>query len=126
MSEQTNMMTAAPAAPRKDLAGILQSDAMKGQWATVLPKCLTADRLAQWVDGRRGRPPLTFELRRDPGLILDVFAQEMPDKGFLFSFTDVTAERRAIEDISRAFIARLKQSHNKSVPTQGIAFAAHL
>lgn len=63
---------------------------------------MTADRLAQWVDGRRGRPPLTFELRRDPGLILDVFAQEMPDKGFLFSFTDVTAERRAIEDISRA------------------------
>lgn len=48
MSEQQqNMMTAAPAAPRKDLAGILQSEAMKGQWATVLPKCLTADRLAR-------------------------------------------------------------------------------
>ena len=63
---------------------------------------MTAERLAVWVDGRRGRPPLTFELRRDPGLILDVFAQEMPDKGFLFSFTDVTAERRAVEDMARA------------------------
>jgi signal transduction histidine kinase len=63
---------------------------------------MTADRLAAWVDGRGGRPPLTFELRRDPGLILDVFAQEMPDKGFLFSFTDVTAERRAVEDMARA------------------------
>jgi signal transduction histidine kinase len=45
---------------------------------------------------------VTFELRGDPGLILDVFAQEMPDKGFLFSFTDVTAERRAVEDMARA------------------------
>jgi len=63
---------------------------------------MTTGRLAEWVDGRRGRPPLTFELRRDPGLILDVFAQEMPDKGFLFSFTDVTAERRAVEDMARA------------------------
>jgi signal transduction histidine kinase len=63
---------------------------------------MTADRLGAWVDGRGGRPPVTFELRRDPGLILDVFAQEMPDKGFLFSFTDVTAERRAVEDMARA------------------------
>ncbi len=63
---------------------------------------MTAGRLSTWVDGRRGRPPLTFELRRDRGLILDVFAQEMPDKGFLFSFTDVTAERRAVEDMARA------------------------
>ncbi|MCF8512653.1 MAG: PAS-domain containing protein [Rhodobacteraceae bacterium] len=63
---------------------------------------MTAERLATWVDGRRGRPPITFELRRNPGLILDVFAQEMPDKGFLLSFTDVTAERRAVEDMARA------------------------
>lgn len=63
---------------------------------------MTAAQLGEWVDGRRGRPPLSFELRRDPGLILDVFAQEMPDKGFLFSFTDVTAERRAVEDMARA------------------------
>lgn len=63
---------------------------------------MTADRLAGWVDGRAGRPPLSFELRRDPALILDVFAQEMPDKGFLLSFTDVTAERQAIEDMARA------------------------
>ena len=63
---------------------------------------MTADRLAAWVGGRAGRPPLSFELRRDPALILDVFAQEMPDRGFLFSFTDVTAERQAVEDMARA------------------------
>ena len=63
---------------------------------------MTADGLTDWVDGRRGRPPLSFELRRDPALILDVFAQEMPDKGFLFSFTDVTAERQAVQDMARA------------------------
>ncbi len=63
---------------------------------------MTGEALAEWVDGRRGRPPLTFELRRDPALILDVYAQEMPDKGFLFSFSDVTAERQAVEDMARA------------------------
>lgn len=63
---------------------------------------MTGEALADWVEGKRGRPPLSFELRRDPGLILDVFAQEMPDRGFLFSFTDVTAERQAVEDMARA------------------------
>jgi two-component system, sensor histidine kinase len=58
--------------------------------------------LEDWVHGRKGRPPLKFELRRDPALVLDVFAQEMPDRGFLFSFTDVTAERQAVEDMARA------------------------
>lgn len=63
---------------------------------------MTAEALAIWVDGRAGRPPLRFQLRRDPGLVLDVFAQEMPDKGFLFSFTDITAERQAVEEMARA------------------------
>jgi len=35
-------------------------------------------------------------------MIMDVFAQAMPDGGFVMSFTDVTAERAAIEALSRA------------------------
>ncbi len=48
------------------------------------------------------RQPLSFEVRRGEGLILDVFAQEMPDRGFVMSFTDVTAERAAIDALSQA------------------------
>ena len=59
-------------------------------------------RLADWVDGRKGRPALNFEVRRGEGLMLAVFAQEMPESGFVMSFTDVTAERRAIAGLSRA------------------------
>lgn len=57
--------------------------------------------LEGWLALRWGRPPLSFEVRRG-GAILDVFAQEMPDGGFVMSFTDVTSERAAIEALSRA------------------------
>ena len=57
--------------------------------------------LEAWVRLRQTRPPLTFEVRQR-GMILDVFAQEMPDGGIVMSFTDVTAERVAIDALSRA------------------------
>ncbi len=63
---------------------------------------MTGARLSAWVHGPGPRPPLSFEVRRGEGLILDVFAQEMPDRGFVMSFTDVTAERAAIDGLSRA------------------------
>ena len=57
--------------------------------------------LEDWVRLRQTRPPLSFEVRQR-GMILDVFAQEMPDGGIVMSFTDVTAERAAIDALSRA------------------------
>jgi len=45
MSE--NMMTATGKKAPATLAEILQGDTMKQQWSVVLPKCLTADRLAR-------------------------------------------------------------------------------
>ena len=54
-----------------------------------------------WIRRPRGRPPLTFELRREDD-ILAVFAQEMPDGGFVMSFTDVTAERATLDALSQA------------------------
>ena len=63
---------------------------------------LDADLIDE-IDRRRGeRGALRFELRRDAEMILDVFAEGMPDGGFVMSFTDVTAERAAIEGLSRA------------------------
>ncbi len=64
---------------------------------------MTNGMLEDWVHGPKGRAPLSFEVRRNgDDMILAVFAQEMPDGGFVMSFTDVTAERAAIEALSRA------------------------
>jgi len=64
-----------------------------------------AERLAvlrDWVAQDPPRPPLRFELTRDADIVLDAFAQEMPGGGFVISFVDVSAERRAIAALSRA------------------------
>ncbi|MCF8486706.1 MAG: PAS-domain containing protein [Rhodobacteraceae bacterium] len=68
---------------------------------------MTDQMLDEWVhrprsEGGPMRAPLSFEVRRGAALILAVFAQEMPDGGFVMSFSDVTAERAAIEGLSRA------------------------
>lgn len=63
---------------------------------------MTLQELAGWVMATDSRQPLEFAVRRGEDLILDVFAQGMPDGGFVLSFTDVTAERAALEALSRA------------------------
>lgn len=52
-------------------------------------------RLATWVDRRDGRGALDLQFTTRNGIRLDAFGQEMPDRGFVVSFTDVTAEREA-------------------------------
>ncbi len=51
--------------------------------------------LARWVATPNSRLPLVLELTTRDGVYLDIFAQQMPDRGFVISFTDVTAEREA-------------------------------
>ena len=63
---------------------------------------MSAGQLMAWVQASGRRPPLEFEVRRGDDLILDIFAQGTPDGGFVLSFTDVTAERAALEALSRA------------------------
>ena len=58
--------------------------------------------LTRWVRSQTARKPLSFEIDRPGGPVLAVFAQEMPDRGFVMSFTDITAERAAIRAISDA------------------------
>ncbi|WP_342078192.1 PAS-domain containing protein [Yoonia sp. SS1-5] len=54
-------------------------------------------RLARWANHRSRRKPIAFEITRNDVQTLSVFAQEMPDRGFVISFTDVTAEREAAQ-----------------------------
>lgn len=60
------------------------------------------ERLIDWVGDTARREPLTMEITREDGAVLDLFAQETPDRGYVISFTDVTPERRAIEALHRA------------------------
>ena len=60
---------------------------------------MQAARLADWAMAPPGRSKLHFELRRGP-LILQADAEEMPDGGFVISFTDITPERDALAQLS--------------------------
>ncbi|MCC5993596.1 MAG: PAS-domain containing protein [Rhodobacteraceae bacterium] len=57
--------------------------------------------LTDWVNGPPERAPLRLEIKQDDGAILDLFAQAMPDQGFVISFNDLTKERRAIDEMHR-------------------------
>lgn len=58
--------------------------------------------LLAWVGTPGPRPPLRFDMTRAGDVVLDTFSQEMPDRGFVISVTDVTSERSAIAALSRA------------------------
>ncbi|MEO1291886.1 MAG: NahK/ErcS family hybrid sensor histidine kinase/response regulator, partial [Pseudomonadota bacterium] len=62
----------------------------------------TAAQLVRWVYGSPERQPMAVELRRYDDKILDAYCRTMPNGGFVISFTDVTAERRAIEAMHQA------------------------
>lgn len=61
-----------------------------------------AQRLADWVVSRKAERALRVELLRSDGLILEANCTLMPDGGFVASFTDVTAERKAREALREA------------------------
>lgn len=62
-------------------------------------KGVTPDELQKWVELGCDRLPLSFEISHGLDTVLDVFAQEMPDQGFVISFTDVSSERKAVRAI---------------------------
>ncbi|WP_119259194.1 hybrid sensor histidine kinase/response regulator [Shinella zoogloeoides] len=70
--------------------------------AITLGDGFSSEMLRQWIDGGLPRRPLSFEFTHASGIILDVFAQEMPGRGFVMSFADVTRERQAIHAMIRA------------------------
>ncbi len=60
------------------------------------------EELILWANRPDRREPLELELRRSDGATFDVFCQEMPDRGFVISFTDMTAERDAVAAMHHA------------------------
>ncbi|WP_050603770.1 PAS-domain containing protein [Ruegeria sp. 6PALISEP08] len=63
---------------------------------------ITEEDLLNWVRRKASRRPLQFQMHRGRSKILSVFAQQMPDRGFVISFTDVTAERKSAEALYEA------------------------
>ena len=61
---------------------------------------IKAELIRNWTRRQDGRPPLSFEISREGDFTLGVFAQEMPDRGFVISFTDLTNEREAVRALS--------------------------
>lgn len=53
-----------------------------------------------WVSSPRPSDPVSFELGVGGNRTLAVFAQRLPDEGFVVSLTDVTAERAALRALS--------------------------
>ncbi|MEM9797445.1 MAG: PAS-domain containing protein [Pseudomonadota bacterium] len=71
-----------------------------------------ADRLLSWASRRSYRGPISFSVTTHADRFLAIFAQEMPDGGFVMSFTDVTAEReaaQALADMNEALEARVEE-----------------
>jgi two-component system, sensor histidine kinase len=68
----------------------------------MFPDGVTPDVLLDWVNATDNRPPLRFEIRRGEDQTLDVFAEEMPDRGFVISFTDVSVARNAARALHEA------------------------
>lgn len=63
---------------------------------------LTPDDIASWVASTDRRAPLRFHMRSGGRKTLEVFARQMPDQGFVISFSDVTAERAAARALAHA------------------------
>ncbi|MDX8348920.1 PAS-domain containing protein [Cognatiyoonia sp. IB215446] len=59
------------------------------------------DRLLKWANRRTRRGRIAFEVTRGDFQTLSIFGQEMPDRGFVISFTDVTSEREAARALSK-------------------------
>jgi two-component system, sensor histidine kinase len=85
-------------------------DRLSGQIDVTGAFSLTS--LQEWVGLKTGRQPIEFEVKRGEKTILSVFGQEMPDQGFLLSFSDVTAERAAgstLTQMNEALERRVKE-----------------
>jgi signal transduction histidine kinase/CheY-like chemotaxis protein len=81
---------------------------------------MSAKEIEAWVNSEGDRRPLSFEIHRGRSHVLSVFAQEMPDRGFVISFTDVTAERQA----ARALVDAKEQLEQRvAVRTEELARA---
>jgi signal transduction histidine kinase/CheY-like chemotaxis protein len=52
-----------------------------------------------WATSDGLRQPVSFEVQRGDSIVLHIFGRAMPDRGFVISCTDVTAEREAAQKL---------------------------
>lgn len=90
--------------PRNRLRQGMHFDALLEQVRRqfIFPHGLSAYRLADWVRRVRRQDHFQMEVSRDGGQIYQIFAQELPDGGFVMSLSDVTAERQTLQALERA------------------------
>lgn len=90
--------------PRTRLRQGMHFDALLEQVRNqfIFPSGVSAYRLADWVRRVRRRDHLQLEVSREGGQVFEIFAQELPDGGFVMSLSDVTAERTAMTALARA------------------------
>ncbi|MCB5411272.1 hybrid sensor histidine kinase/response regulator [Pseudogemmobacter faecipullorum] len=69
---------------------------------TAFSDGFSPERLRAWIWQSGPCPPLSFEIEQPTGMVLAVYGQEMPGRGFVLSFTDVSRERLAIHSMLRA------------------------
>ena len=63
---------------------------------------VTAEKIMAWVNGDAGRSTISFEITIGQSRTLAVNAKEIPENGFVISFSDVSAERAAVRTIREA------------------------
>lgn len=75
-----------------------------------------ARAVSQWVRRRRPRPPMQVDLHYPGNTVVEAAFRAMPDQGFVVTFSDVTADRRAgralrqnREELAAEVEARTKQ-----------------
>ncbi len=90
--------------PRRRLRAGIHFDTLLEQVRDqfLFPSGLSAYRLSDWVRRARLRDHLRMELSREGGQVYELFAQELPDGGFVMSLADVTAERGALQALAQA------------------------
>ena len=62
----------------------------------------TSAEFLAWIDSNAERSPLNLQIHSGRSKILSVFAQEMPDRGFVISFTDITDETKSAKALVEA------------------------
>ncbi|MBE1283549.1 MAG: hybrid sensor histidine kinase/response regulator [Rhodobacteraceae bacterium] len=67
----------------------------------AFPDAATPIRVRDWVSGPQRRGALSFEITLGLDHTLAVFAQQMPDQGFVISFTDISAEKAAVRAMTQ-------------------------
>jgi len=73
---------------------------LRGQF--IFPGGHSARQLSDWVRRARRLETFQIEVTREGGQVYEIFAQELPDGGFVVSLEDITEVRSTLAELSRA------------------------